>query len=540
MGRGGRSLIKFLDNTAAPTGGLIGTRATLGLCLTAQESVRATPTTSQRPLSILPQGRLRSSTTPPGVVRIPLLSHSDGLGDLRGVTLGQRRYQKNDAPRLPAEPQRPGGRMTAEVAILNRSAVALAADSKMFVGGGASEKTYDSVNKIFTLSKIYPIGIMVYGNADFMSFPWETIIKQYRHQKGKKDERTVDDWGGDFCRYLRTFGRITREQKADNIRIILQSVFTEVENRAIYIAHRRGIEALSTDYEDVFIEQINEYVSMLQRRGPWIGQAAASRLLGRYMSLIADVTFEFSPNKKSKKFAGAAVDLAGYSLVANSFSPQCSGIVVSGFGRTEIFPGLISYLTDGFVSDRIKLSKPDKNGTDEARITNKNQSAIMAFAQHDIVHRFMEGIDPDYNRLLENLVRTSLIESNLKTFDTYAPKSKRNNRKLRESVAKAARTMFQKINKDAEGYRNAQFGQPTMDMIAVLPKDELAKLAKSLVDLTSLHRRVARDMETVGGPIDVAVISKGDGFIWVKRKHYFNLEMNRHFELNYMRSTERG
>jgi len=28
--------------------------------------------------------------------------------------------------------------------------------------------------------------------------------------------------------------------------------------------------------------------------------------------------------------------------------------------------------------------------------------------------------------------------------------------------------------------------------------------------------------ETVGGPIDVAVLSKGDGFVWIKRKSYFD------------------
>lgn len=36
-------------------------------------------------------------------------------------------------------------------------------------------------------------------------------------------------------------------------------------------------------------------------------------------------------------------------------------------------------------------------------------------------------------------------------------------------------------------------------------------------------------MATVGGPIDVAIISKGDGFIWIKRKHYFKKELNPQF-----------
>ncbi len=39
--------------------------------------------------------------------------------------------------------------------------------------------------------------------------------------------------------------------------------------------------------------------------------------------------------------------------------------------------------------------------------------------------------------------------------------------------------------------------------------------------------------ETVGGPIDVVVISKGDGFVWIKRKHYFKPELNPHFFSNY-------
>ena len=37
--------------------------------------------------------------------------------------------------------------------------------------------------------------------------------------------------------------------------------------------------------------------------------------------------------------------------------------------------------------------------------------------------------------------------------------------------------------------------------------------------------------ETVGGPVDVAVISKGDGFIWIRRKHYFDPALNtRYFD----------
>ncbi len=63
----------------------------------------------------------------------------------------------------------------------------------------------------------------------------------------------------------------------------------------------------------------------------------------------------------------------------------------------------------------------------------------------------------------------------------------------------------------------------------MLPKDELAATAEALVQLASFKRRVVLGAETVKGPIDVAVISKGDGFVWIKRKDYFPPEINQHF-----------
>ena len=59
--------------------------------------------------------------------------------------------------------------MTAEVAILNKIAVALAADSAITLGG---QKIYNSGNKLFALSKYQPVGIMVFGNAEFMMCTW--------------------------------------------------------------------------------------------------------------------------------------------------------------------------------------------------------------------------------------------------------------------------------------------------------------------------------------------------------------------------------
>jgi hypothetical protein len=71
-----------------------------------------------------------------------------------------------------------------------------------------------------------------------------------------------------------------------------------------------------------------------------------------------------------------------------------------------------------------------------------------------------------------------------------------------------------------------QIWKPVLRITGSLPKDELAAMAEALVNLTKFRRRVTTERETVGGPIDVAVITKGDGFVWIKRKHYFSPEYN--------------
>jgi hypothetical protein len=85
------------------------------------------------------------------------------------------------------------------------------------------------------------------------------------------------------------------------------------------------------------------------------------------------------------------------------------------------------------------------------------------------------------------------------------------------------------FTQEMQGMKNRYFVRPVLDSVGALPIDELAAMAEALVNLTSFKRKVTMVQESVGGPIDVAVISKGDGFIWIKRKHYFSPELNPHF-----------
>ena len=73
--------------------------------------------------------------------------------------------------------------MTAIVGVLNKQAIAVAADSAVTVGAGV--KIYDKANKIFTLSKHHPVGVAIYSSASFNScIPWRIIIKMFAKKIG--------------------------------------------------------------------------------------------------------------------------------------------------------------------------------------------------------------------------------------------------------------------------------------------------------------------------------------------------------------------
>lgn len=92
--------------------------------------------------------------------------------------------------------------MTAEVAVLNKLAVALAADSAVTFSTEGLQKINNAGNKVFSLSKREPVGIMVYGNAEFMGVPWETVIKVYRSESHGRTFDTVAGYYADFLKFL--------------------------------------------------------------------------------------------------------------------------------------------------------------------------------------------------------------------------------------------------------------------------------------------------------------------------------------------------
>jgi len=63
-------------------------------------------------------------------------------------------------------------------------------------------------------------------------------------------------------------------------------------------------------------------------------------------------------------------------------------------------------------------------------------------------------------------------------------------------------------------------------VVPAMPIQDAIDLAEFLVETTVKFSQYSPGAPTVGGPIDIAAITKHEGFRWVRRKHYFKAELN--------------
>lgn len=416
--------------------------------------------------------------------------------------------------------------MTAEVGVLNAVGVALAADSAVSLGPNA-DKIYSSADKLFHLSESAPVGIMINGNATFLGIPWETIIKSYRRsRKGKAFPKLVD-YRDDFFRYVRSNRAL--------FPVALQRNHAELLSNSFLLHLRESIkETLDrrAEIDDGLDERDISLIvhEVVKKNLDFVTAKPRIREFGK--STVADIQ-----KSLSKKIAAAKKDIFGELpinpttqrmltrlvvevLTRDYMSPFMSGVIFAGFGDDEFLPRLYSNNVEIMIRNKVR-----SNQQHNIEISEQVSASIVPFAQQEMVHTFLNGIDPSIEdwirRTSDSLFQgfASQILDQVDKHDAVFGKA------LRRRVTPAAKKVVSAVHADWE-QKSKDYWEPIMSVAASLPKDELGSLAEALVNLTKFRRRVSQDRETVGGPIDVAVITKGDGFVWVKRKHYFEPELN--------------
>lgn len=418
--------------------------------------------------------------------------------------------------------------MTAIVGILNKQAVAVAADSAVTVGGGV--KIYNTANKIFNLAKGCPVGIAICGNAALNGcVPWEVVIKMYRKHIGNNKFPLLSDYVKDFFDYVKEYSqKYISEEDALNV---LKGCLLQFWHEAITQGLREN-DDMNSPIAKTALTILHDKLAKL------VARLKKEKALPEYKDLKQEDYFaaindvlEFIKNQitgnggKWEDDYEAIVKECLYRLAItnNSFSRlTVSGIAIFGYGEDEIYPSLHEQQVYNRVLDKQRIeSIPDNNS-----ISESNGASICPMAQRDVIETFIEGVS--------NKIKNTFIEATASaikaTVKGVASLIRTKDADLADSIDTIDYSgVIKSYNEQINNIIRRDQVSPLIRTIVSMGKEDIADLAENLIYMTSMKRHVSPFAETVGGPIDVAIISKGDGFIWAKRKHYFSADLNRDF-----------
>lgn len=426
--------------------------------------------------------------------------------------------------------------MTAEIVVMNSEAIALAADSAVTLQRGPQQKVSTTANKLYELSHKHPVGIMVYGNARLMNLPWETIIKTYRNKVLPQDGfDTLAEYGTNFSNYL-SYKNLQFPDDADlhYIRTFVQTLLFQIREQIdsdISQAIDEGQDLDENMISGIVEAVVNRGYDYYRRMNPVFPYRISSSLLRKYRRGIDRKIAEIL----SGLYIGTSLKQKIRRTLSHAFSRAFiqdvgSGVVVAGFGQKEFLPMVESYLIEGIVlheaggaTNEILKQKRDVEGCADGF---ELRSVVIPYAQREMVERFMEGVDPSYRYVQEELLSGLCNDFASKVVQDLSRYNDDEKLTIKRDLEAYGRRLIREFASNMDKFTTKYFADPTTHAVGQLAKSELALMAESLVHLTSLKRKVSQEPETVAEPIDVAVITKGDGFVWIKRKHYFEANIN--------------
>jgi hypothetical protein len=439
--------------------------------------------------------------------------------------------------------------MTSEVAVMNRLGIALASDSASTVHMAGRSKYYHA-DKLFMLSNHEPIGVMVYNNSSLLGIPWETILKMFRAHLGRKRFDRVIDYANELIKYLCENEELFPSALQSNyflqlidgfFRGLNKDVARRVFMESLHLPAVKSLKAAQKRIErEIIMGELESWTAKPDIASTYFDPNLASAVVGEVM--------EGLNNKILEHFEGAdpslqqALQELARLIVRKDeiLQESLSGIVIAGFGDKDHFPAMHEFEMGEIFLNKLKYRKLGDHliGNIIGDLT-RPASIIKPFAQSDMVSTFLHGVSPAYERCMLQEVIQMLVKVPADTIDGFPVRGRARKETYKAKALIASQAATKELKERLDAFRLQHQLAPILRSIEYLPKNELAHVASSLVNLSSFQKRISiSEDETVGGPIDVAVISKGDGFVWIDRKHYFEPQLNRHFFRN--RADEEG
>lgn len=415
--------------------------------------------------------------------------------------------------------------MTAVIGMMNKKGVALAADSAVTRTRGLDRKVTKNGNKMVRVSDVVPVSVMITGNAAFLYNPWDIVVRKYRMDRGMISHASVEAVMKDIMYYISHNDSFWNPDREQEVLMDLVESFMNRLMRNIDFDSRQTDNKGKIKRPKVFIKETLKSLRSARKFFESTNDGPEKYDYGKFISLITPIIDEYLANPEEYPFDSEIIQAfkeygneiredmlkALYNYVT---SPKGGAtLIFSGYGKEEIYPSLIAIdINEGF-DHHINWEI-----TQQVNIDDKTPAAICPFAQTDIITALLTGASGDWLNSMDKEIETLydpqsfLQDIDMAPFDNEdllqldAVESNRLSERRRRMIRKMRRDNRISWMKDLEGY----------------DVKSMAELALTLVDLTGLQRILTFQQEGVGGDVDIAVITKTDGFTWLNRKSWYH------------------
>tara|TARA_B100002003_G_C14116667_1_gene537080 strand:+ start:477 stop:1769 length:1293 start_codon:yes stop_codon:yes gene_type:complete len=422
--------------------------------------------------------------------------------------------------------------MTAQLIFANGNGVALASDSAATL----RDYAYETNEKIVPLSEPHQLAVVGAGFGHFYKLPIEVMVRQWGRSLGDERLSSVEEYRDRFLSWIALsldelaspeerdiraldffspkYGYLLRlseqlnqileqaerpegaeEELPGLIETRVLGFLREQNQGAMNVPGSHVISAAKAESQMISAELVE---GIFERLWNWVGDdrlglcSVVEKNLG-WLPRSEEIEQEIQTAIKLCIEKSTAFPLGG------------SGILLSfaGYGSDDLLPEISSVRLGGALGDHVWFRDVPCTYSRDKRLFCRVHSQ----AQDDQIMQFLTGLG------LPDQIGWNLMEHSRHKVHAAWDKLDYSQR-TRERMSRAYDDAVGSLIEEAMKWGREESLGKAMVAFANMPLDELANVARSLIDLQKMKKTVMADFPNVGGPIMVATITLHEGFQW--------------------------
>ena len=406
--------------------------------------------------------------------------------------------------------------MTSQIICMNKLGLAAASDSSVTISRGDNRRTYASAEKIFSLGPEHKVIVLHSGTTEFLDHPFEVLITEWKKTLSRPLQK-LDDYVDSLINWIsHRQDLFSEELQTDFLKNLAREYLLDIRSYIMSALEDKEIPSSEWNSEEAFRianEVLENDISWLDERSDLIGlnanwcDARYNFFKDSFQEVIEYVFDDVPRNHISDKHYEAICRRLMYkSFVSYDYDAK---LVFAGYGEQDIYPIQSFIELQGAIADRPRHQRANVS------ISPSHSSHLRTHGQDEAIHTFLRAYHQsflqvaisnlkEYSSALESDVIANLIQGDDEAVEGAVEE------RLEKQIEKLRSAFYEKSEKD--------WVDPFTSTLAGLPITSLAKMAESLIELQILRQSSQAVQDTVGGPVDVAVVTRERGVEWFRHK----------------------